>query len=152
MPNTLVLGQRVMDALTDHPDIVDRVKYSGGVGNGNPAMINAQTLAALFEVERILVGRAIENTGKEGDANSHSFISGKKALLTYAAPAPSLLAPSAGYTFSWQGYLGQTNEHGIATARIPVPLLKSDRIEGEISMDHKLVSADLGFFWDTIVA
>lgn len=152
MPNTLVLGQRVMDSLADHPDIVDRVKYSGGVGNGNPAMINAQTLAALFEVERILVGRAIENTGFEGNANAHSFIAGKRALLCYSAPAPSILAPSAGYTFSWNGYLSQTNEHGIATARIPVPLLKSDRIEGEIAMDHKLISADLGYFWDTIVA
>lgn len=152
MPNTLVLGQRVMDALVDHPDIVDRVKYSGGVGNQNPALVNEQTLAALFGVERVVVGAAIENTAADGLTGAHSFIAGKKALLCYSAPTPSLLAPSAGYTFSWQGYLGTTNEFGIATSRFRMEHLKSERVEGEIAMDHKLVSADLGFFWDSIVA
>jgi len=152
MPNTLLLGQRVFDALVDHPDIVDRVKYSGGVGNQNPALVNEQTLAALFGVERIVVGRAIQNTAQDGLANDHSFIAGKKALLCYSAPTPSLLAPTAGYTFSWQGYLGTGNQFGIATSRFRMDHLKSERVEGEIAMDHKLVSADLGYFWDSIVA
>ena len=152
MPNTLMLGQRVFDTLVDHPDIVDRVKYSGGVGNQNPALVNEQTLAALFGVERVIVGRAIENTAQDGLTNAHSFIAGKKALLCYSAPTPSLLAPTAGYTFSWQGYLGTTNQFGIATSRFRMEHLKSERVEGEISMDHKLVSADLGYFWDSIVA
>jgi len=152
MPNTLLLGQRVFDTLVDHPDIVDRVKYSGGVGNQNPALVNEQTLAALFGVERVIVGRAIENTAQDSLTNAHSFIAGKKALLCYSAPTPSLLAPTAGYTFSWQGYLGTTNQFGIATSRFRMEHLKSERVEGEISMDHKLVSADLGYFWDSIVA
>lgn len=152
MPNTLVLGQEVMDALVDHPDIVDRVKYSGGVGNGNPAMVNEQTLAALFGLDRVIVSRAIENTAAEKATNAHSFIGGKKALLCYAAPAPSLMAPSAGYTFSWTGYLDAGNDFGMATTRFRMDHLKSERVEGEIAMAHKLVSADLGFFWDAIVA
>jgi hypothetical protein len=152
MPNTLVMGQQVMDALVDHPDIVDRVKYSGGVGNGNPAMVNEQTLAALFGVERVLVSRAIYNTADEGASNSHSFITGKDCLLTYSAPTPSLMAPSAGYTFSWTGYLGGGNSFGMATKRMRMDHLESERVEGAIAMDMKLVSADLGFFWDGIVA
>lgn len=152
MPNTLVLGQRVFDVLVDHPSIVDRVKYSGGVGNQNPAMINEQTLAALFGVSRVLIGRSIENVSAEGIANDHAFIAGKKALLCYVAPSPGLLTPSAGYTFSWRGYLNTTNAFGIATSRFRMQSLKSERVEGEIAMDHKLVSADLGYFWDTIVA
>lgn len=151
-PNTLVVGQQVMDALVDHPDIIDRVKYSGGVGNQNPAMVNEQTLAALFGLDRVMVSKAIENTAAENLTDVHSFIAGKKALLCYAAPSPGIMIPSAGYTFSWSGYLGQSNPFGIATSRIRMDNLKSDRVEGEMAFDHKLVSADLGFFWDSIVA
>ncbi|HEV8077038.1 MAG TPA: major capsid protein, partial [Marinobacter sp.] len=109
-PNTLVLNQRVMDALVDHPDIIDRIKYSGGVGNQNPARTSTQALSQLFEVDRILVTRAIQNTAAEGDANAHSFIGGNNALLTYVPPTPGLMTPSAGYTFTWSGYQGASNE------------------------------------------
>lgn len=151
-PNTLVIGQQVFDALVDHPDIVDRVKYSGGVGNGNPARVNEQTIAALMGLERVMVAKAIQNTAAKGATNAHSFIAGKKALLTYTPPAPGLMTPAAGYTFSWTGHLGVGNEFGVAMKNMRAELLGSDRIEGEMAYTHKLVSADLGFFWDTIVA
>jgi len=149
-PNTLVVGQKVMDALVDNPDIVDRVKYSGGVGNTSPAMVNEQTLAALFGIDRIIVSKAIENTANQGASASHSFINGNKALLCYAAPSPSLMTPTAGYTFSWQGYLGQSNQHGVAVSQFRMDHLKSDRIEGEMAWDQKLVSSSLGYFWNSI--
>lgn len=152
MPNTLVITQPVMDALEDHPDIVDRVKYSGGVGNGNPARVSEQTLAQLFGLDRIVVARAIQNTADEGQTDSHSFILGKKALLVYVPPAPGLMIPAAGYTFSWQGYLGTTNEFGIATKRFDITHRSTTWIEGEMAFDHKLVSPELGYFWDSIVA
>jgi hypothetical protein len=148
--NTLVIGQKVMDALVDHPDVVDRVKYSGGVGNANPARVNEQTLAQLFGIERIMVSKAIENTAAEGATNTHSFISGSNALLTYAAPAPSLMTPTGGYTFSWSGFMGQSNAFGIATKRFYLDALESTRVEAQMAFDHKLVSADLGYFWKTI--
>lgn len=149
-PNTLVLGQLVMDALIDHPDIVDRVKYSGGVGNGNPARVNEQTLAQLFGIERIMVSKAIQNTAAEGAANAHSFISGSNALLTFAAPAPSLMTPTGGYTFSWAGFMGQSNAFGIATKRFYIDTLESTRVEAQMAFDHKLISADMGYFFGDI--
>lgn len=152
MPNTLVISQRVFDKLVDHPDIVDRIKYSGGVGNQNPAMTSVQALTQLFEVDRILVMRAIENTAAEGDTNVHSFIGGKNALLCYAAPSPSLMTPSAGYTFSWRGFLGQTNPFGVATKRYYKDEIESTFIEGQMAFDQKLVASDLGVFFRDIVA
>jgi hypothetical protein len=152
MPNTLVVGQQVLDALVDHPDIVDRIKYSGGVGNNNPAVVNEQSLAALFGVDRVLTARAIKNTAATGQTASHSFIAGKKALLCYSAPAPSLMTPSAGYTFAWRGLNGAGNSQGISISNIRMDHLKSDRIEGEMAYDHKLVSGALGYFWDSIAA
>jgi len=145
------MSQRVLDALVDHPDIADRIKYSGGVGNTNPAVTTEQALAQLFGIPRILVMRGVENTAAEGDTNVHAFIGGKNALLCYAAPTPGIMTPSAGYTFSWQGYLGQTNAFGMATKRRYRDELESTEIEGQMAFDQKLVAADLGHFFGSIV-
>lgn len=148
-PNTLVLGYPVWLALSDHPDIVDRIKY--GQTPGSPAVVSLQAVAALLEVERVVVMKAIENTADEGAANSHSFIGGKKALLCYAAPSPGIMTPSAGYTFSWTGYLG-AGAMGGRIKRFRMEHLSSDRVEMEMAFDQKLVAADLGAFFDTAVA
>lgn len=149
-PNKLVLGRAVYDTLVDHPDIIDRVKY-GQSGVGGPARVTKANLAALFEVDEILVMNAIENTAKEGQANSHAFIGGKKALLIYSTPEPGLMTPTAGYTFSWTGLMGNGVE-GNRIRSFRREKLQSDRVEIDICFDMKLVAADLGYFWDSIVA
>ena len=152
-PNKLVLGRAVYDSLVDHADVVDRVKY--GQTSGSPAMASANTLAQLFEVEEVLVAKAIKNTGTESNTfegnNSHSFIAGKHALLAYAAPAPSLETPSAGYTFSWTGYTGATNM-GMRIKRFYMDSLSATRVEAEMAFDTKLIAADLGYFFGSAVA
>jgi hypothetical protein len=148
-PNTLVIGQRVFDKLIDHPDIVDRVKY--GQTAGGPAMVDVQELIALFKIPRIFVMKAIENTAAEGATNVGAFIGGKKAWLGYAAPAPGLQTPTAGYTFSWTGMFGSAN-NGQRISRFRLERIKSDRVEIEMAYIQSLISADLGAFWDTIVA
>lgn len=148
-PNKLVLGRAVFDALLDHPDIIDRIKY--GQTSGGPAMAGQDTLAKLFNVDEVLVMNAVENTAAEGQSASHAFIGGKAALLTYAAPAPGLMTPSAGYTFSWTGLLGSGAE-GNRIRSFRMEALNADRVEIDMSFDSKLVSADLGAFWSTIVA
>ena len=147
-PNTLVLGFQVFQTLLDHPDIIDRIKYQNT--NGNPAMANKRILAELFGVERVVVSKAIETTSDEGQTNTSSFICGKDALLVYSAPSPSVNTPSAGYTFSWQGYLGGQGNGEVS--KYYDQKIKSDVIEAETAFDHKLVSADLGAFWDTIIS
>lgn len=149
MPNTLVIGHEVWDALADHPDIVDRIKY--GQTAPGPAIIELGALQALFGVDRLLVMRAVENTAAEGVANVHAFIGGKKALLCYVTPSPGIMTPTAGYTFSWTGFLGAGGQ-GNRIRRFRLEQLQSDRVEIDMAFDQKLVSADLGQFWDTIVA
>lgn len=148
-PNKLVLGRAVYDALLDHPDIIDRIKY--GQTPGAPAQAGKDSLARLFEVDEILVMNAIENTAAEGQSATHGFIGGKRALLTYSTSSPGLMTPTAGYTFSWNGFLGAGSE-GNRIRSFRLEQIKSDRVEIEMAFALKLVSADLGFFWDTIVA
>lgn len=148
-PNKLVLGRAVYDALLDHPDIIDRLKYgqtAGGVAN-----TSTNDLAALFKVDEILVMNAVENTGKEGQSNAHSFIGGKNAMLVHATASPGLMTPTAGYTFSWTGLLGAGAE-GNRIKSFRMEHIGADRVEIDMCFDMKLVSSDLGYFWSGIVA
>ncbi len=147
--NTMVIGYAVWQALKNHPDIVDRIKY--GQTPGAPAIVTRQAVAALFEIDRLLVMKGIYNAAAEGLAESSQFIGGKSALLCYASPTPGLMIPSAGYTFSWNGLLGATAMGGRIT-RFRMRHLKADRVEIEMAVDHKVVGADLGYFFRTVVA
>lgn len=154
-PNKLVLGREVWTQLSEHPDLIDRVKYSGGIGNNTPAMISRQAAAALFEVDEVLVADGVQVTSDENPSFEASmtaaFIAGKAALLVYAAPNPSLLMPSGGYSFSWNGYLG-AGDMGQRISRMRLDTKKSDRVEGEMAYDQKLVCSDCGVFFTEIVA
>lgn len=144
-PNTLVLSPRVFNALSEHPDVLDRIKYTMG-----PAIATPQLLAQLFEVERVLVPFAVVNSANEGATDSIDFIYGENALLTYAAPRPSIMMPSGGYNFTWTGLLG-AGATGIRIKSFRMEHLSADRIEGEIAYDPKVVAPDLGvFFNDTL--
>lgn len=148
-PNKLVLSRRAFDALVDHPDVVGRLDR--GQTPVGPALVNRAQMAALFEVDQVLVMDGIYNTAAKGAANVSSFIGDKDALLVYAAPNPGILVPSGGYTFSWTGYLG-ASANGIRIMSFRMDHLKSDRVEIEQAFDQKLISADLGTFFSQAVA
>ena len=147
-PNVLTLGRAVYDSLLDHPDIVGRLDRGQTSGT---AMVMRQNLAELFELDEILVMDAIQNTAAEGASNSHSFVGGKQALLSYRPQNAGIMLPSAGYTFTWNGLLGGGS---LATriSRFRMDHLKSDRLEIESAYDQKLVAADLGYFFTSAVA
>lgn len=148
MPNTLVLGRKVYDFLCDHPSFLDRIKY--GQNNAVPARVTLEAMAALFEVNRVFVMDAIYNTAKKGQTASHAFIGGKHALLCYVAPAPGIMVPSAGYTFSWTGMFGNS-QLGSRIRQYRLEQIQSDRVEIDSCFDMKLVSADLGYFFTSVV-
>ena len=147
-PNVLVLGKRVVDILKDHPDIIGRI--DSGQTPGGPAMTMMENLAALFEVEEILVSKSIQNTAKLGAPASHSFIAGDNALLLYRPASPGLMTPAAGYTFLWSGFVG-ANNGGLRIKNFRMESIESDRIEAQVAYQHNLVAKDLGFYFNDIV-
>lgn len=152
MPNKMVLGFRTYLALKNHPDIIDRVKFVQNISANETVTVNEANLANLFNLQEVLVGKSIKNTASEGQAAAHEFITGRHALLVYAAPSPSVEMPSAGYTFTWRRYLGSQDGSGLAFDRFEMRERKAIRVEGEIALDQKLISADLGVFFNGIVA
>lgn len=146
----LTVGYEVWEKLKHHPDLVDRIKY-GQSGAGSPAMVTPQAIAAVVGVGELLVARAVENSANEGQTNSFAFINGKHGLISYAPERPGLRTPSAGYTMAWTSRTG-SNPAGTVVSRFRMDQLKSDRYEIEHSFDQKVVSADLGYFFNGAVA
>lgn len=146
-PNTFVLGVHVFNALKNHPQILDRIKYT------QRGVITVDLLAAILEIDRVFVAKAIKNVAPRGANANMQFVFGKHALLCYAAPKPGIKIPSAGYTFAWTGLLG-AGAYGNRILRIPMPWLGqgTERIEGEMAFDQKVIAPDLGVFFNGVVA
>jgi Phage major capsid protein E len=158
-PQVFVAGALTHKRLVDHPDIIDRIKYT------QRGIVTEDLLAAFFEVDKYLVLKAIKATNQEvpaqpktgttttgGPAVATSFIAGgKNALLVYSPSAPGLMVPASGYNFAWTGYLG-ANAYGGVIRKFRMEALRSDRVEAEIAFAHKQVAAILGVFFSNAVA
>jgi hypothetical protein len=145
-PNTLVLSPFAFNALKNHEDILDRIKYT------QKGIVTTDLLATLFEVQHVYVAWSVVNSAAKGATDSVSFIMGKHALLCYANPSPALRKPSAGYIFAWTGLEG-AGAYGNRIVRLPMDVLGlgTERIEGEIAFDAKKICGDLGVFFKDIV-
>ena len=145
MPNKLVLGPDAFEAVKNHAAVLERIKYT------QRGIVTRELLAALFEVDEVLVPFGIVDTSKKGKAASRKFLFGKHALLAYAAPAPSLLAPSGGYIFSWSGYVG-AGRNGARMKRYYMQKRAATRVEAEIAYDMQLVASDCRYFFNAVVS
>ena len=145
-PNTLVLSPYAFNALKNHEDILDRIKYT------QKGIVTVDLLATLFEVENVYVAWSVVNSAAKGADANVDFIMGKHALLCYSNPRPALRKPSAGYIFAWTGLEG-AGAYGNRIVRLPMDLLGLgvERIEGEIAFDAKKICGDLGVFFTGIV-
>ena len=146
-PNVAVISKQVYNVLIDHDDIIGRLDRGQTTG---PAMANRDSLAAIFEVDEVLVMNGVFNNADEGATDNFDFIGGKHMLLLYRPPTPGIYIPSAGYTFNWTGYAASVMG-GVEISRFRMEHLKSDRVEGEMAWDQKVVSDALGGFFKDII-
>ena len=152
-PNTMVVGKEVRDILINHPDILARL--NGGATVSNTALVTNAKLAEIFEVENFYVMEAVKNSGAEGLAESNAFIGGKHALLTHTPSSAGLMTPAAGLTFAWNSISG-VNNLGVSIESFSDDALKrmqvAEHIQAKLAYDMKVVGADLGYFFNTVVA
>jgi hypothetical protein len=152
-PNTMVIGKEVRDILINHPDILARL--NGGATVTNTALITDAKLAEIFEVENFYVMEAVKNTGAEGLAESNAFIGGKHALLVHTPRTAGLMTPAAGLTFAWNNVPGVSNL-GVTVESFSTDSLRmqqvAEHIQVKMSYDMKVVGADLGYFFNSVIA
>lgn len=146
LPNSVVFADDTFFAVKNNPQVLDRIKYT------QRAIVTEDLLASLLQLKDCWVSQAVLNSAAEGQAASMGFLTSKTALLVYSNPTPGIMMPSGGYTFSWVGQFGAgaNGEGRIKSFRMEQ--LASDRIEGEMAFDLKLVGADLGVFFTACIS
>lgn len=148
MPNKLSLGYDAFIGLKNHPDILERVKYTGS--SANPAIVNENVLAQILGFEQVKVLEATYNAAEEGQEDNMQFVcESDGALLSYAPTTPAIDEPSAGYIFTWD-MLG--NGNCMATDQFEGEGgTHSEFIEGLMSTDMKKTSDDLACYLKSCV-
>ena len=98
-PNVLTLGASAFRAARRHPKIKDQFKYT------SRDSITAEMLASYFEVDKIVVGKAVYLPETAADTDAATDVWGDDAILAYVPQAgESYGVPSYGYTYELDGY------------------------------------------------
>jgi len=147
--NTLILGYDAFVKLKTNAQLIARTV--SGQTPGQAAEVTTSDMARLFNVERVIVSESVYNTAKEGQTASMSFIAGKVALLCYVDPSPSLNSVTAGATFVWSGMANGSSMGTLIEKWWDQPS-RSDFVDGFANWAMKVVAADCGYFFTSVVA
>lgn len=138
-PTSVVMGLGAWRAMKRNSTIRNIIKGTNN-GGGYPS---APEIAALLEVDRILVGGTYQNTAEEGLAESLERVWNDYEVTLYHVPsAPSRREPSWGYSFRWaDGGLPnmQAERHPYDTKR------KSEEVEVGYYQDEKVTGSEYAF-------
>jgi hypothetical protein len=94
-PTVGVVPYSVMVTLQDHPDFLERIKYS------ERAIFSQELLGAVLGLPKIVVPGVGVNTANEGQPATLGYLWGKDVVLAYVPPRAGLKIPAFGYEFQW---------------------------------------------------
>jgi hypothetical protein len=139
-PNKVVFGGLAWRLFRKNPTIIDKTRATALTGADQYP--NTALVAALLEVDEVMVGNAFYNSAEEAIDDSIVRIWDDHVLVYYSPNAPSLVEPAFGYSFRW-------NARGIANmtvTRHPFDTkLQSQEVEIGYYQDEKITSAPLSF-------
>ncbi len=138
-PNKMIVGANVWKAMKRDPSLIGYV-FAGA--DSGPKLLTKQNIAAVFELDEIIVGRAYKNTNVEGNATqTKTRIWGNSVWLGFVDSNPNMLSPTALKTFQWKQYTrGWYNED-----------VDTDFVEQAESFVVIRTSAVSGFQYGTVV-
>jgi hypothetical protein len=91
--NTFLASFETAMTLADHPSIKDLIKYT------HPEALTESGLPDTIRGMKVLVAKAISNTGDDAIPGSFQGVMGKNAVIAYVNPSPGLKTISFGWTF-----------------------------------------------------
>jgi len=99
-PNVAVIPYQVMTILEDHPDFIERIKYS------ERGIVSSELISAVIGLGSVVIpGVGIDNA-LLGQAPSLGYLWGKDVILAWVPPRPGLKVPAFAYEFGWKGNPG----------------------------------------------
>lgn len=142
VPNTILMGEIVYDALLVNAQIAGRLQYT--------QTMTVQTvyglLAATLGFDNLLVSRAIYNSANEGQTASMAPIIDDDALVFYNDPMANEFSATAGKTFVWNGGGGAGSIRTYSEDNSDSTVVKHKE-----QWDQKVIASDLGYFFSDIV-
>jgi len=139
--NTLVFGQEAWAVFRKLPEVLDAVKASTRYQDTPGGLATASEIAALFEVDRVLIGRARYISSKEGQTATYARLWGKHCAALYVAPGePSIKTITFGLTFS------ETQRHTQRDFDPKRGIKGAHYIKVAWNSDEKVIASDLGYF------
>lgn len=131
LPNVGVIPYEVMSQLEDHPDFIERIKYS------QIGILTEDLIGRMLRISKIIVPGAGYNTANPGQSESLAYIWGKDVLMANVPARSGMKMPAFGYEFVWPvGGREQVVERWRETARV------ADVIRVRRRYDLKLTTLD----------
>jgi hypothetical protein len=147
-PNVLVLGQQTWTGLRQHPKVTAAAFPSGGNALGGGTVLQREALAALLEIDEVIVGPAWYNTAKPGQTPSLARLWGKHASLIYRAPQVETVNDvTFGFTAQWGDRIAGTIERDPS-----VGLRGGTRVRVGESVKEEISASDAAYFFQNAVA
>lgn len=129
--NTAVIPYEVMSVLEDHPDFIERIKYS------ERGILTQDIIAAVIGIPNVIVPGVGYNSANPGQTEALGYLWGKDVLLAWVPPRAGQRTPSFAYEFVW-GYGGRP----MVTDRWREEPRASDLIRVRRRYDLKLTALD----------
>jgi len=149
-PNRLIIDHGTYNSLKEEATVLSKIQYT------ERAILTKDLLAAILELDEVLIGEAIKNTAKETKAGTEFTAAniweknaGKgSAFLYYSPQKPGLKVASAGY----QARVAYENGMARRTTSWRESARHQDVYEVAEETDILQTGTDLGFLWyDTLL-
>ena len=101
-PNALIINRKVFRNLRNLDQIIDRIESAGAGSPSKPSDITEQMLAAVFDLDYVIVAGTSKNGAKEGQAAAPTQIwSSEYAMVCRIATGNDMREACIGRTFHW---------------------------------------------------
>jgi hypothetical protein len=102
-PNMAIMDLKTKRYLKFHPALLDKLGYK----DNRPGGLSDDELAKALDLERILIGRAVYNSAKEGQTDVLGSVWGKNFVLAHIPATAGLEQMSLGYEVNLDGDTGR---------------------------------------------
>lgn len=136
-PNVAVMGATVMKRLKDHPEMIDRIKFTRA-----GAVLTIGDLEQWFDIPKWLIGKGIKVTSQEGAATVTADIWGDFLWMGWVPPNAAIDEPAAGYVFEWLNR---------QTEVFREPQRKQDVFTTEHHTDERITASDSGAIYSDLL-
>lgn len=145
--NTLWFGVDAWLAFRRLPEILDAVKASTRLQSSGGGLATSSEVAALFDIDQVLVGRARYITSKEGQTDTYARIWGKHAGALYVPPGT--VGPR---TIAFAKTFSETRKLTFRTFDEKRGMKGAVYLKTGWNSDEKIAASDIGYLIENAVA